>query len=1118
MRRKRIITAPAPEPDPLWYRDAIIYELRVGAFQDSDGDGVGDFRGLTERLDYLERLGVTALWLLPFFPSPLRDDGYDIADYESVHPDCGTLDDFKVFLEEAHRRGLRVIIELVLNHTSDQHAWFQRARRSPPGSRERDFYVWSDSPELYGDARVIFKDFEPSNWTWDPVAHAYYWHRFYAHQPDLNFDNPEVRKEVTRVLDFWLGLGVDGLRLDAIPYLYEREGTTCENLPETHAFLKELRRHVDQRYADRMLLAEANQWPEDAAAYFGQGDECHMAFHFPVMPRLFMSLHMEDRFPIIDILQQTPQIPDGCQWALFLRNHDELTLEMVTDEERDYMYRVYAHDARARINLGIRRRLAPLLGNDRRRMELMNALLLSLPGTPVLYYGDEIGMGDNIYLGDRNGVRTPMQWSADRNAGFSRANPQRLYLPITIDPEYHYESINVEAQQNNLHSMLRWLMRLIALRRRHPAFGRGTIEFLQPRNSKVLAFIRQLGEERILVVANLSRFVEYVELDLARFRGMVPVELFAQHPFPRLGEAYFLLTLGPHSFYWFGLVPDERPETPAVTTAAGPPAIRVEEDGADVVETEREAVEAALAATLPARRWFGGKATAIKSVTLIDAIAIPVGGTTGWLALARVDAVRGDPAIYAVPLLVVDGERAATLRRERPDAVLAEVQRRDGHAAGLLIDALEDPDFARALLDGVARQREWSGEAGTLAATTTRAFRALRPDGGPVPEPTPLRAEQSNTAVRFGDRLLLKLFRRVADGVNPELEVGRFLTERARFPHTAPLAGTLEYRVPRREPMSIALVQGFVPNEGDAWGYTIDQVNQYLERALVRPEPAEAVPAPPLSLLKLIEEDPPPLVSEMVGSYLETARLLGRRVAELHRALASDGDDPAFAPEPFTLLHQRSLYQSLRNLVARSFRLLRERLPTLPDDIAADGARLARAEPQVLDACRALVGQRLSGMRIRSHGDLHLGQVLRTGSDFVIIDFEGEPARALGERRLKRSPLRDAAGMLRSFSYAAQVALRGAPERGLAQPSDVPRLDRWVRYWRAWVGSAFLRAYLQRMAGTPLLPSGAEELAVLLRFLLFEKSVYELGYELDNRPAWAAIPIRGVLDLLERSA
>ncbi|MFS8879362.1 maltose alpha-D-glucosyltransferase, partial [Synechococcus sp. H55.11] len=491
--------------DPLWYKDAVIYELHVRAFCDSNGDGIGDFPGLTSKLDYLQDLGVTAIWLLPFYPSPLRDDGYDIADYTNIHPNYGTLADFKVFIREAHRRGLRVITELVCNHTSDQHPWFQRARRAKPGTSARNFYVWSDTPDRYKDARIIFKDFETSNWTWDPVAQAYYWHRFYSHQPDLNFENPAVQRAVFKAMEFWLDLGVDGMRLDAIPYLYEAEGTNCENLPETHAFLKRLRKHMDEKYQGRMFLAEANQWPEDAVAYFGDGDECHMAFHFPVMPRLFMSVHLENRYPIIDIMRQTPPIPDNCQWAIFLRNHDELTLEMVTDEERDYMYRVYARDPQARINLGIRRRLAPLLGNHRRKIELMNGLLFSLPGTPVIYYGDEIGMGDNIYLGDRNGVRTPMQWSGDRNAGFSRANPQQLYLPVITDPEYHYETVNVETQSANQHSLLWWTKRLIALRKRYAAFGRGTLEFLYPENRKVLCFLRKTEDQILLAVFNLSR-------------------------------------------------------------------------------------------------------------------------------------------------------------------------------------------------------------------------------------------------------------------------------------------------------------------------------------------------------------------------------------------------------------------------------------------------------------------------------------------------------------------------------------------------------------------------------------------------------------------------------------
>ena len=533
------------------------------AFSDGNGDGIGDFKGLTEKLDYLQDFGVTALWLLPFYPSPLRDDGYDISDYTDIHPSYGTLHDFRAFLKAAHSRGLRVITELVVNHTSDQHPWFQRARRAAPGSKARDFYVWSNTQEKYQDARIIFKDFETSNWSWDPLAKAYYWHRFYAHQPDLNFDNPAVQKAIFGALDFWLSMGVDGLRLDAVPYLFEREGTSCENLAETHAFLKVLRRHVDDRYRDRMLLAEANQWPEDAAAYFGAGDECHMAFHFPVMPRLFMAVHMEDRYPIIDILQQTPQIPEASQWALFLRNHDELTLEMVTDEDRDYMYQVYATDPQARINLGIRRRLAPLLSSNRRKMELLNSLLFSLPGTPVLYYGDEIGMGDNIYLGDRNGVRTPMQWSADRNAGFSQANPQRLYLPVIIDPEHHYETVNVEAQQQNLNSFLWWMKRLIILRKRYLAFGRGSIEFLYPSNRKVLVFVRRYGDEAILAVANLSRFVQYAELDLAAFKGMVPLELFGQSRFPPVGDLPYFLTLSPHGFYWFKLEPAKTAQSSA---------------------------------------------------------------------------------------------------------------------------------------------------------------------------------------------------------------------------------------------------------------------------------------------------------------------------------------------------------------------------------------------------------------------------------------------------------------------------------------------------------------------------------------------------------------------------
>ncbi len=614
------------ESDPHWYKNAIIYQVHIRAFADSNGDGIGDFRGLADKLDYLRDLGVTAVWVLPFYPSPLRDDGYDIADYTDVHPDYGTLADFRHFLREAHNRGLRVITELVLNHTSEQHPWFQRARRAPAGSKWRDFYVWSDSPEKYRESRIIFKDFEASNWTWDPVAKAYYWHRFYHHQPDLNFESRDVWRAVLRVMDFWLGMGVDGLRLDAVPYLYEQEGTNCENLPQTHQALKRLRKHIDARHADRMLLAEANQWPEDAAAYFGEGDECHMAFHFPVMPRMFMAVRMEDRYPLIDILTQTPTIPDNCQWAVFLRNHDELTLEMVTDEERDYMYRMYAHDPRARINLGIRRRLAPLLGNDRRRIELMSALLFSLTGTPVIYYGDEIGMGDNIYLGDRNGVRTPMQWSGDRNAGFSRANAQRLYLPIIIDPDFHYEAVNVETQLNNPHSLLWWTRRLIGLRKRHRAFGLGTIEFLFPENPKVLTFVRRYENETILVMANLSRYVQHVELDLAAFQGLTPIEMFGRSHFPTIRDTPYLLTLGPHGFYWFTLEPAAA-ELEAAALAAPAPTLRIAEDWPDflIEPVARRQVEEILPQYLRHRRWFGGKARRIKSAAITEVVPLTAG-------------------------------------------------------------------------------------------------------------------------------------------------------------------------------------------------------------------------------------------------------------------------------------------------------------------------------------------------------------------------------------------------------------------------------------------------------------------------------------------------------------
>jgi maltose alpha-D-glucosyltransferase / alpha-amylase len=1098
-----------------WYQDAIFYELRVRAFYDSDGDGIGDFPGLTAKLDYLADLGVDTIWLLPFYPSPLRDDGYDISNYTDVHPECGTLQDFRAFVREAHRRHLRVVTELVLNHTSDQHPWFQRARREQDG-RWRDFYVWSDDPHRYKDARIIFKDFETSNWTWDPVAESYYWHRFYHHQPDLNYDSPAVQKAVLQVLDFWLELGVDGVRLDAVPYLYQREGTSCENLPETHAFLKKLRAHVDRKFTDRMLLAEANQWPEEAVAYFGQGDECQMAFHFPIMPRLFMALHMEDRYPLVDILNQTPALPEAAQWGLFLRNHDELTLEMVTDEERDYMYRVYANDPQARINLGIRRRLAPLLGNDRRRIELMNGLLFSLPGTPIIYYGDEIGMGDNFFLGDRNGVRTPMQWSGDRNAGFSRANPQRLYLPVIIDPEYHYETVNVEAQQANPHSLLWWMKRLIALRQRHPVLGRGAIEFLNPRNRKVLAFIRRLGGEAVLVVANLSRFVQYVELDLASAKGMIAVELFGGTPFPRIGELPYLLTLGPHAFYWFALTHEPSQEAVRAVTA---PAITVAGDWMDVLQDPAwDHLADALPRYLAGRRWFAGKARDVKGVTLVDSVPLPVNGGAACLALVQVGYREGAAETYQLVLGFATAERAEQVRGHAPGAVIADLvvrdRRRELH--GILYDVVGDHDTALALLDLIARQRRLKGGQGEVSGKRARAFRPKEVESGSV-EPRPLSVEQSNSSVVYGERLVLKLFRKLDEGVNPDLEIGLMLSERAKFPYVPPVVGFLEYRTGRRHCCTLAALQGFVPNEGDAWEYTTAEVARYFDGAVIRHREA-VVPVPPPGVLALLNETPTPLASETIGAYLETARLLGRRTAELHLALAAVDDDPGFAPEPFSALYQRSLYQSMRNLSNRVFRLLDERLATLPAGVREEAEAVRALEPKVGRIFRAITEHKITAVRIRHHGDYHLGQVLHTGRDVVIIDFEGEPARPISERRIKRSPLRDVAGMLRSFDYAAHYVLTTRIAGSVTRPEELAAAETWAQFWQRWVAGAFLGAYLETAGNARFLPKAREELELLLNVFLLEKAIYELGYELNNRPDWVRVPVRGIAQLVQATS
>jgi maltose alpha-D-glucosyltransferase / alpha-amylase len=1093
------------DDDPLWYKDAIIYQLHVRAYHDSNADGIGDFQGLTTKLDYLQDLGVTAIWILPFYPSPLRDDGYDIANYSEVHPSYGEMRDFRLFLKEAHRRGIRVITELVINHTSDQHPWFQRSRRAAADSAWRDYYVWSETPDKYRDARIIFKDFETSNWSWDPVAQAYYWHRFYHHQPDLNFENEAVHKSLFRILDFWLEMGVDGLRLDAIPYLYEREGTTSENLPETHAFLKKFRAHVDANFENRMLLAEANQWPEDSLPYFGDGDECHMAFHFPLMPRLFMSVAMEDRFPIIDILHQTPDIPDQAQWALFLRNHDELTLEMVTDEDRDYMWRMYAEDAQARINLGIRRRLAPLLGNHRRKIELLNGLLFSFPGTPIIYYGDEIGMGDNIYLGDRNGVRTPMQWSSDRNAGFSRSNPQKLFLPVIIDPEYHYEAINVEAQQNNPHSLLWWTKRLIALRKRYKAFGRGSLEFLHPENRRVLAFFRKHEDQTILVVANLSRFVQCFELDLSSQAGRVPVELFGFSQFPLITEKPYFLTIGPHSFYWF-ILESQAASPAAISSSQDLPAVPGQ-SWDDLLSGKAKArLEDILSRYLPARRWFASKTSGIKSVSILDAIPIE---NRGFILILGVSYREGGTENYVLPLTM---SPVADFDLSREENRAAAIARYGAHGELVLSDALSDSAFARLLVDLIGRRRQIAGEHGELHGIPTRAFKALR--GSATLEPHVSRAEQSNSSVLYSDRLFLKVYRKIEAGINTDFEVSRFLSEKAAFPSVPPVAGALEYRAGKKT-TSIGLLQGLVPATGDAWTLTLDHVGRYFERLLSERDLLEQanLSVPTADDLRTARAEPTPLARDLLGTYITSAELLAQRSAEMHLALASAPEDPVFATEPFTPHYQRSIYQHMRTQATQAFQLLRKKARDLDKPLRADAEALLAREADVLARFREVLDRKIAAVRIRNHGDFHLGQVLHTGRDFVIIDFEGEPGRPLSERRIKRSALRDVAGMLRSFNYAPYAVLLGQAS-GLVRDEDAPLLDRAALFWHRWVSAIYVRRYLQVAREGSVVPADNEQLETLLRAYLLEKALYEIVYELNNRPAWVGIPLRGALQLL----
>jgi maltose alpha-D-glucosyltransferase/alpha-amylase len=1217
----------ASTSDPLWYKDAIIYELHVRAFADSNNDGIGDLPGLLSRLEYLKDLGITCIWLLPFFPSPLRDDGYDISNYTDVHPAYGTLSDFKAFLDAAHLRGLQVMIELVVNHTSDQHPWFKTARQASPGSAERNMYVWSDSDERYKDARIIFTDTEKSNWTWDETAKAYYWHRFFSHQPDLNYDSPLVMEEVLKAMRFWLDMGVDALRLDAIPYLCERDGTSCENLPETHAVLKTLRSAIDAGYANRLILAEANQWPADVRPYFGDGDECHMAFHFPLMPRIYMALRQEDRLPITDIMAQTPPIPDNCQWGLFLRNHDELTLEMVTDDERDYMYFAYSADPRMRINVGIRRRLAPLVDNNRRRIELLNSLLLSFPGTPILYYGDEIGMGDNIYLGDRNGVRTPMQWNSDRNAGFSKCDPARLYLPVVMDPIYGYPVVNVEAQQSDQSSLLHWTRNMIALRKLFQVFGRGALTFLNPSNRKILAYLRELDQgdgfrETVLCVANLSRFAQPVTLDLANYAGCEPVEMLGYVRFPAVTREPYPLTLAPYSFIWLELQAaialEEMPSDVEVhtrepiledDTAAQP----VFANGwAQFIAGGGSAIlEPALLDWLPRQRWFGAKTHKIESVRVRNwvelapdakAAARSTNDTTepatvpSALFFFDVTFFNGPPDAYQVPLAVSTGAALDEIAAHQPESIIARLTTIAGPA--ILHDATISEEFHHELLSLIASEATLPIlESGRLAGGAEDGFNQAVPIGdeaqpvaaGAAVTPAPLSAqpgdtatpprtetpaaqsagtsrfqprespsagdsfhdgsqldarvssafprvlasqrlpshvssaEQSNTSIVYGKQLFLKIYRRLQPEENPDVEVGRFLTEVAHFNRIPPFLGEISISSGGTAKTTLALLQGLVPNQGDGWQSYLDELARWFPVAAQRAAPMHSI-AP--SWLTAREQIPEAL--EPVRSTLDAAALLGTRTAELHQALSSNSTVAAFIPEPLTAAELAHDAERIASQIKSAFEALKFNLPKLDDATCDLAGLLLSRRTELIQRARSIKSVATAGQRIRIHGDYHLGQTLRiaptsNGSDaeedrkgdFVHIDFEGEPARPIEERRRKQSPLKDVAGMMRSFANAAFSAVdhfiagEGGEEHGI----DRAALIEWAKVWQVAAISQFLWAYREGMAVKPDLLPPPGEAQILLDAYLLEKALYELLHDLDNRPSCVWIPLDCILAL-----
>ena len=1083
------VPATALQGDELWYKDAIIYQLHVKAFADSNNDGIGDFAGLTEKLDYLQDLGVTTLWLLPFYPSPGRDDGYDIADYGAVNPDFGTMKDFRRFIVEAKRRGLRVITELVINHTSDQHDWFKRARRSHPNSSARNWYVWSDTDQKYSGTRIIFTDTEKSNWTWDPEAGQFYWHRFFSHQPDLNFDNPRVVSAMVQVMKRWLDAGVDGFRLDAIPYLCERDGTNNENLPETHAIIKRLRAELDAYARGKVLLAEANQWPEDVQEYFGSGDECHMAYHFPLMPRIYMAIAQEDRFPITDILRQTPDIPANCQWALFLRNHDELTLEMVTDVERDYLWSTYANDPRARINVGIRRRLAPLMDNDRRKIELMNSLLLSFPGTPIIYYGDEIGMGDNIYLGDRNGVRTPMQWTPDRNGGFSRADPARLYAPIIMDSVYGYEAVNVEAQSRSLSSLLSANKRLISVRKSTLAFGRGSMTFIRPVNRAVLAYVRQLGDEAILCVANLSRSAQATELDLSAWKDRVPLEMLGRTRFPAIGELPYMITLAPYGFYWFQLRERDRSErvAPSIVPEFETLVVPLGATWVSLARTrsvfERDVLPGHLART----RWYPERSAETIHPTLTSAIPFcDIGDNRPWLAFFEATQ-HGVTARYTLPMQI----EWVRFDRERynPNALAAV---RQGAREGTLLDVAADHIFIALLLRNLREALNVEDNGMCLEFRPTSKF-----SDKPIKQPEQIRVvetDEFNSVALVDNNYVVKIYRKLESGANPEIETGRFLTEVADFANAPAMLGSVEL-IEGNTRNAVAVVHAHIENQGDGWAVTSAYLDRFVDEQ------------------RVLAASEHPGESEEQVPYLRYMSQMGKRVAEMHLALATASELTDFAPEP---IRSADVQRWIEDAAARAERVF-DALRQQRDEISEADRPLVDqflAQRAILrDHLKALLPPDTDGLNIRHHGDLALGRMLIVKDDICITGFEGDPRLSLEERRRKVPAARDVASLIRSIGSSAAAAL----ERALKlAPDEQGRLGAALMEWVDRSTAAFLAAYREIMTSSPLWPANPRASGQILDFFVLEKILDEIEYELLQRPEGLRVPLTGVLRLLSR--